>query len=226
MNVKEVLMEIIARLQPLVPLINESNEPNRYDAALSIQRLLVSVAGIEDDHDYGLYEVEPAPLSAAAMRELLGERMVMVDLSTSEFKAGLHTTTPTTAPAELAQPFVAAAEDALVIRPPHAICIGRGMRQINAERYRQIYEKDYNATHDDAHKDRELLKGALWFLAHAVYGRVPAAATIPWPFDDLGPHGPLPSSEAAMAAAGAMIAAEFDRLGRAEIPDFDDDIPF
>lgn len=224
MNVQEVLFEMIARLQPLVPLINESSEPNRYEHALSIQRLMMNIAGIEDDHDYSPYELEPAPLTRERMHDLIGKRMV--DLSTSEFKAGLHTTTPTTAPAELAQPFVAAAEDALVIRPPHAICVGRGMRRINAERYRQIYEKDYNATHDDAHKDRELLKGALWFLAHAVYGRVPAAATIPWPFDDLGPHGPLPSSEAAMAAAGAMIAAEFDRLGRAEIPDFDDDIPF
>lgn len=104
-----------------------------------------------------------------------------------------------------------------------------GAEQIQAERHRQLLDEHFDAAHDDWHADSELVLAA---TAYAVEG-VPdhtvietpdglviekVVSNIPptwWPWDKSWwkpSDDPIPN----LVKAGALIAAEIDRLQRAE----------
>ena len=70
-----------------------------------------------------------------------------------------------------------------------------GIETIAAERERQITEKGYTLTNDDQYMDFQLSDCAVSYLLEAEHGNTP-----------------IPN----LAAAGALIAAEIDRLQRLE----------
>lgn len=91
-----------------------------------------------------------------------------------------------------------------------------GVEQIAAERARQIQVEGWSAQHDDRHDHFELTRAAnAYTLAVMATGeglqRIPAPSFWPWhaawwkPSDD-----PIPN----LIKAGALIAAEIDRLQR------------
>jgi hypothetical protein len=89
-----------------------------------------------------------------------------------------------------------------------------GALLIAEERQRQIDHEGYDAPHDDEHDDGELLEAARCYLA-------------PWPDSEPGDPpeewpwrvhhwNPGPDRKRDLVKAGALIAAELDRLHRAE----------
>lgn len=110
--------------------------------------------------------------------------------------------------------------------------LSEGAQMIAAERSRQITEEGYDAEHDDEHSDGALAWAAVCYAAprqvYTVeqYGQY-AQQTIyrdPWPFDQefdkrtaIDTINMLPEHRVRMLAkAGALIAAEIDRLLRME----------
>lgn len=112
-----------------------------------------------------------------------------------------------------------------------------GYRMIEAERLRQIKEEGWTAAHDDAHKDGELAIAAACYASPVpiraqvfvpcgcrsvgecghVFG--PTEWRDPWPWDaawDKRPKEPASNEQRvrALVKAGALIAAEIDRLQR------------
>lgn len=89
-----------------------------------------------------------------------------------------------------------------------------GITMIKAERLRQIAAEGYTPEHDAEHPDGELARAgatyALWAAGTVRPGSIPYDAMRWWPpdwkfgYDD----GPV----RALAKAGALIAAEIDRL--------------
>ena len=88
-----------------------------------------------------------------------------------------------------------------------------GCELIRIERVRQVLEEGYTLMHDDTHTHGEL---ALAGVAYALSGLGnPAMAQSLWPWDD----GWKPNESNRihnLTRAGALIAAEIDRLLRAE----------
>lgn len=80
-----------------------------------------------------------------------------------------------------------------------------GISQIAAERHRQQHEEGWTAEHDDQHTHGELAAAAACYLA-------PERNL--WPFERryYKPSGRIYS----LVKAGALIAAELDRLERAQ----------
>jgi len=108
-----------------------------------------------------------------------------------------------------------------------------GVIRIVEERQRQVDKKGWTATHDDEHSDDTLAIAAACYAAPSrIYHKEERACgvsfTDPWPWhaqDDSRPyHGNVPAPEKAtrkqrirlLEKAGALIAAEIDRLLRAE----------
>jgi hypothetical protein len=91
-----------------------------------------------------------------------------------------------------------------------------GVSLIAAERRRQIMTEGWSEAHDDTHDRGELAQAAACYaLQHTpVSGRV---LCWPWNRDWWKPKGPIRD----LARAGALIAAEIDRLQRAEAPHAD-----
>lgn len=94
-----------------------------------------------------------------------------------------------------------------------------GIQLIEEERQRQIEEIGYDQEHDDSHGRGELAEAALAFL-HSSRGRFDAAAES-WPFAGKftpSHHAPHPAGKGGcvrdLTKAGALIAAEIDRLNR------------
>ena len=89
-----------------------------------------------------------------------------------------------------------------------------GVELIAAERERQIQIEGWTAGHDDKHTNGELSRAA---AAYCLRGRDPASIGPPmfWPFaeDYWKPGGRIRS----LVKAGALIAAEIDRLKRSGI---------
>ena len=86
-----------------------------------------------------------------------------------------------------------------------------GIERIAAERARQVEEKGYTPAHDDTHTAGELAEAAIAY-ALAGYGKHALAHQfLPWEAD-LGPAFADPIR--ALEKAGALIAAEIDRLLR------------
>ncbi len=84
-----------------------------------------------------------------------------------------------------------------------------GVELIAAEREQQIDSIGWDAEHDDDHSD-----GALWYAARCYLGLRLSNTRVPreWPWDtgDFKPKSRVEN----LVRAGALIAAEIDRLHR------------
>lgn len=107
-----------------------------------------------------------------------------------------------------------------------------GVQLIAEERARQIGVEGYTREHDDAHDMREIAKAAQSYVNHYVgrahafandlglpgitpektYRKEPAPDTWPWSARAWNPQDPVRD----LVKAGALIAAEIDRLQRAK----------
>jgi hypothetical protein len=114
-----------------------------------------------------------------------------------------------------------------------------GAERIAAERARQVSEEGYDAAHDDEHNGGEIAMAAACYAApELIYVRDDRANQVnftdPWPWHpryDARPHdGNVVTPEHATRAerirllekAGALVAAEIDRLLRAPADDNED----
>jgi len=92
-----------------------------------------------------------------------------------------------------------------------------GIELIAAERERQISEEGWSASHDDTHRNRQLAQAALAYcefeaFPHPTYSG-DAPATWPWEIRWWKPdENPIRN----LVKAGALIAAEIDRLQRTQ----------
>lgn len=121
------------------------------------------------------------------------------------------------------------------MRTPRKASVLDGAARIAAERRRQVAKEGYTAEHDDEHEDSALAIAAVCYAACAagspVYVRHDYAAGTsyndPWPWErcsDARPYNgnvvQLAESDAQrirlLEKAGALIAAEIDRLLRAQ----------
>ena len=90
-----------------------------------------------------------------------------------------------------------------------------GIELIAAERQRQVTEEGWTPEHDDQHEGNELLQAAVWYLDNgAVFDF--GLTLPPWPWE---PDAWKPSDDLIkqLTKAGALIAAEIDRLQRAQV---------
>lgn len=111
----------------------------------------------------------------------------------------------------------------LLDESPYESPIGRASRDqhesgsvlIHAERWRQREEEGWTAQHDDEHTVGELRTAAAWYARRAMNGAHEARNPVPdgWPWD---PEWWKPSDDPVrnLVKAGALIAAEIDRLLR------------
>ena len=85
-----------------------------------------------------------------------------------------------------------------------------GLDHISAERRKQIYNRGWSAEHDDTHTSEQLAEAAAFYAIPPKYGHM----LVFWPWRGF-PHGKEEKSRIKqLAAAGALIAAEIDRLLR------------
>lgn len=89
-----------------------------------------------------------------------------------------------------------------------------GAEAIAAERQRQIEQEGWTPEHDDLHRRGEIAQAAACYAASA--GRKELNPPEAWPFDDAWWKPKDRRSD--LIRAGALIAAEIDRLDRAEKP--------
>lgn len=82
--------------------------------------------------------------------------------------------------------------------------IPTSVRLIANERIRQISSEGYDASHDDEHVSGELVRAAMSYLTNG---------SVPWPWTDTLPKIKSTTIQK-LTIAGALIAAEIDRLGR------------
>jgi hypothetical protein len=102
-------------------------------------------------------------------------------------------------------------------------CPHEGLMAIATERDHQYVKHGYKEDHDDVHRDGSLAKAAKCYLDTAVVQIAAEQETIPpcyshkdWPWEPVEFH-PETSVEN-LTKAGALIAAELDRLHRAAFP--------
>ncbi len=97
-----------------------------------------------------------------------------------------------------------------------------GIEIISAERERQMAPvahwenptgEGWTAEHDDSHTNGELLRAAICYLLHETYEAECCAGMWPW---SVSWWNPSQDKIRNMAKAGALIAAEIDRLQRKE----------
>lgn len=109
-----------------------------------------------------------------------------------------------------------------------------GIESIAAERQRQIDEEGWTLEHDDTHVDGEMALAAACYASPSLLYMEDHRANVkrfvdPWPWDDRWDKRPhhgnmvISASETPIAVrrkmlvkAGALIAAEIDRLDRLE----------
>jgi hypothetical protein len=95
-----------------------------------------------------------------------------------------------------------------------------GVRLIAEERLRQL--GDWTPDHDDGHDSSELTLAALYYqhqaLRHSrqLVAPVTCGTPPPWPFSTISPTSSEPITD--LVKAGALIAAEIDRLEREANP--------
>lgn len=87
-----------------------------------------------------------------------------------------------------------------------------GVRLIALERNRQIEEEGFTEEHDDDYEDDELLQAAAGYLLHEVDPSDGKPAYWPWFLNWWKPA----DRKRNLVKAGALIAAEIDRIVRAE----------
>ena len=102
-----------------------------------------------------------------------------------------------------------------------------GCDLIVAERLRQIKKEKWNANHDDEHRRMEMSRAAAAYLLN-VWERsklqegvaeryvLSAAVNVLWPWEDMW-WKPADDPVRTLVKAGALIAAEIDRLNRLHI---------
>jgi len=97
-----------------------------------------------------------------------------------------------------------------------------GIEVISAERQRQIEVEGFDAAHDDTHVNGEIADFACCYARAAVYNilglyapKVPLFQACPWPDGFKPSEDPIRN----LAKAGALIAAEIDRLQRKRLKD-------
>lgn len=101
----------------------------------------------------------------------------------------------------------------------HAGPVANGVALIEAERRRQIASERWSSQHDDSHKQGELARAAACYATpkenrpmRSPRSRIPAL----WPWLGLW-WKPMPDDRIReLVKAGALIAAEIDRLQRKE----------
>ncbi|MCD9097078.1 hypothetical protein [Luteimonas fraxinea] len=86
-----------------------------------------------------------------------------------------------------------------------------GASLISAERSRQISAEGWSAEHDDAHADLALVRAAVAYALYGISRRVVDDSFWPWHLDWWKPSDRVRN----LVKAGALIAAEIDRLHRA-----------
>lgn len=91
-----------------------------------------------------------------------------------------------------------------------------GAEMIAAERLRQVEDEKYDHQHDDLHPNGELARAAYAYVAVVLNAnRLEDIAGVIWPWDGRSfkpkPNDPIRN----LTKAGALIAAEIDRLLRA-----------
>ncbi|MCW3466550.1 hypothetical protein [Chitinophaga nivalis] len=92
-----------------------------------------------------------------------------------------------------------------------------GIEIIAAERRRQVNEEGFTTEHDDCHHVGELADAAMCYCMSPIYRPANNFPPLGWPW--LGPNndGFKPCDRIKeLAKAGALIAAEIDRLQRIE----------
>jgi hypothetical protein len=98
-----------------------------------------------------------------------------------------------------------------VVTPaPHTSLCKSGVERIAAERQRQVDAEGWTPEHDDRHDRMELRAAAFGYLGAV---RCDQAVPMGWPFE---PEAWKPSDDSVrnLARAGALIAAEIDRILR------------
>lgn len=91
---------------------------------------------------------------------------------------------------------------------------GSGAWYIQGERMRQVEQEGWTPEHDDEHADGALVEAALCYVMRA--DRSPLANELPpswWPWDESW-WKPSDDPVRNLVKAGALIAAEIDRLQR------------
>ncbi|WP_311272230.1 MULTISPECIES: hypothetical protein [unclassified Rhizobium] len=89
-----------------------------------------------------------------------------------------------------------------------------GVKSIAAERRRQIEKEGWTPTHDDKYTNGELLEAAACYALHNGMDVDDAPGAWPWPKDWWKPT----NRQRDLEKAGALIAAELDRVIRAAAP--------
>jgi len=104
-----------------------------------------------------------------------------------------------------------------------------GIDLIKSERLRQVHKEGWYAAHDDAHTGFQLSLAAIAYVAAAIGTDVKAKLstfcfhkpkapkwTDPWPWDATFDKRKKHDRKRCLVIAGALIAAELDRLEREE----------
>lgn len=93
-----------------------------------------------------------------------------------------------------------------------------GVEMISRERARQIGVEGWTPEHDDEHDKGELAAAAVGYIGHAIYRRDVRETPSPW-----WPHDwewkPSDDPVRNLVKAGALIAAEIDRIERSRSAD-------
>ena len=90
-----------------------------------------------------------------------------------------------------------------------------GAALIAAERERQLVVEGWLSEHDDEHTDRSLAVAAAIYAQQAGVDWAPYEVPVGWPWDEQW-WKPTGDAIRDLTKAGALIAAEIDRLQRAK----------
>lgn len=96
-----------------------------------------------------------------------------------------------------------------------------GIELIVDERNRQVSDEGWTASHDDDHDDCEMLAAAVLYAASTFPDKraTEVARAIPFPWDGGSDKREKHDRKRRLVIAGALIAAEIDRLSRLEATD-------
>lgn len=92
--------------------------------------------------------------------------------------------------------------------------VNKGIRDVLAERLRQIEEDGWNPEFEDAHDGAELAEAAACYVLTAA-GAAPDQIQMHWPWD--GKWWKPADPRQSLVMAGAFILAELDRLDRVDV---------
>ena len=95
-----------------------------------------------------------------------------------------------------------------------------GVELIAAERQRQMGTEGYDEKKDDEHRHSELAIAAACYAVHQSHVRVVYGSRDGWPWDEASDKRAKHPPIRRLAIAGALIAAEIDRLH--PVPGFDE----